>query len=181
MVLTASTVAVTLLYRQARDQARSAEQRRGQAEAAGRRAAAAQRFLGAVVASVNPQTAQGREPADVFAEMLDLAAARLDEEFADQPDVAAELRLALGQAYDQLGRAAVARPLLESALTGLSAPGASGDARIADCRQALGQALLNLGELDPALELLDSKTANAAPATTRRPFRSRSPSPDAAW
>lgn len=55
-------------------------------------------FLAGMLKSVQPEVAKGRDTA-LLRDMLDQTAKRLDTEFADQPEVEAQLRLVVARAY----------------------------------------------------------------------------------
>ncbi len=99
--------------------ARDAAARAGEAE---RRAAAKaataeeiQRFLQSILISVNPDQARGRDT-EILEELLAGAAERVDQELADQPEVASAVCLTIGNTYANLGRDEPAERMLRRGL-----------------------------------------------------------------
>jgi serine/threonine-protein kinase len=92
------------------------------ARAQAARAQATADFLGELIGWADP-VASGKEP--TLREALDRAAAGLDQRFAEQPDLEADIRLALGQGYVSLLALEPARRELTRVLA-LRAPGSSG-------------------------------------------------------
>jgi serine/threonine protein kinase/Tfp pilus assembly protein PilF len=71
-------------------------------------------FLQRMLGSASPSVAQGRDL--TVAQVLDEAAARVDAEFADHPEIRAALHRTIGKTYDGLGRYELAQRHLETAL-----------------------------------------------------------------
>ncbi len=71
-------------------------------------------FLQRMLGSASPSVAQGRDL--TVAQVLDEAAARVDAEFAEHPEVRAALHRTIGKTYDGLGRYELAQRHLETAL-----------------------------------------------------------------
>ena len=72
------------------------------------------RFLNELFTDVDPRRLQGREAS--ARDLLDQGAARIDEEFAEQPSARAELLRTVGDIYVQMGLTEEAEPLLQRAL-----------------------------------------------------------------
>ena len=100
--------------RKAREQARHAHEQAARAHAQTLQAQAVQAFLGKVLAYNDPQQALGRERS--ARELLALAAASIDSDFADQPAVRASLHQTVGEILFELGQFADAARHLQQAL-----------------------------------------------------------------
>lgn len=85
------------------------------ADSEAHKAAEINRFLQGMLASVDPDQAQGREV--TVREVLDAAATRVQTGFADQPDVGAALHNTIGVTYRALGAYDAAERHLEAALS----------------------------------------------------------------
>jgi eukaryotic-like serine/threonine-protein kinase len=88
------------------------------------------RFMKAMLESVGPSVALGRDTT-MLQEIADRTAHRLETELHDQPEVAAELRETLGGVYRDLGQYAAAEPLLREAAAMSRARFGSGSAELA--------------------------------------------------
>ncbi len=131
----------------------SAEDARGLAQVQASRAEAVSGFLVDLLSSADPEKAQGTDL--TVAEVLDQAAGRIAEadDLADQPEVEASVRLAIGNTYEALGRFSDARAHLERALElrgGLEA----GTEEALDAASGLGVLYLRLGLNSRAEEML---------------------------
>jgi serine/threonine protein kinase len=92
-----------------------AEARRVQGEQAERKARAVNDFLiQEMIGAADPEEARGRKV--TVEEVLDKAAKKVGDAFADQPDVEASVRSAIGNAYDGLGLYGKAEPHLRRAV-----------------------------------------------------------------
>lgn len=91
---------------------REAEQQRAQAEAEAAKARAVNQFMRDTLSAANPWGA-GYDVSVV--EALDQATGKITASFLEQPQVEAEVRHTIGNAYNNLGRYDRARPLLEAA------------------------------------------------------------------
>lgn len=95
VTLAGATILSTSLYVRA-DRARAeAERQRSTAEDINA-------FLREILGSIDPQFARGRDTA-LLREILDSAAARVERELQDAPEIAATLQLTIGSAYRSLG------------------------------------------------------------------------------
>lgn len=103
-----------------------------------RRARAVQDFLVKLLQTADPQGGLEREMR--VGELLDISAARIDREFAGQPDVKAQLLHTLANIYVERGEPLKGRPLLERAIELHAQSGADG-------REAHVQALVDRAEL----------------------------------
>ncbi|TWT46024.1 Serine/threonine-protein kinase PrkC [Phycisphaerae bacterium RAS1] len=102
--------------RAAADSARDSEKAaRQSAEIDRNRAEQASRFLREMLASIDPEVAQGRD-VSVIRAALDRSAARVEAELAGQPEIAGDVRMTIGQAYRRIGRYSDAEPHLSAAL-----------------------------------------------------------------
>ncbi len=109
-ILVALVVAVLVSARyaiQARNQAREAERRAVESE----KTCA---FLQQLLAAADPKQAKGREV--TVREVLDQAAARIDGELNDQPEIEASVRTTIGKTYSSLGFFDEAKIHLDEAL-----------------------------------------------------------------
>lgn len=88
-VITASAIALGVLYRKAQVEARKAE--------------ITTTFLRDTLAAADPNTSQGKEV--TVREILDRAAGRVDEQLAQEPQVAVVMHSTIGQTYLSLGHA----------------------------------------------------------------------------
>ncbi len=156
-------VTVSLLYgratqaeQDARDALAQATAERSRAEQEAERAAFQARkadrtaaFLREMLASADPYGSHG--PDVTVREVLDAAATRVDSQLADQPQVAAGVHLAIGNAYRGLGLLEAAEPHLRAALETTRA--SEGDAHPDACtiRVDLAHVLRARGEA-PAAE-----------------------------
>ncbi len=112
--LLAIAITVTVSFvriRGERDRAVRAEQR---AEVKAATALRTEQFLTDTLASVDPRRAQGRDVR--VRDVLDEAAARIETELADQPEVEAAVRHTIGLTYYRLGRYDAAEPHLRAAV-----------------------------------------------------------------
>ncbi len=93
-----------------------AQQRRlrARAETEAEKARRTSRFVQDMLSAVSPEKAKGKEV--TVREILDEAAARMETELADQPEVAAEIRSTIGRTYLALGHYEAAEPSLRGAL-----------------------------------------------------------------
>lgn len=71
-------------------------------------------LLNDMLAQATPEK-NARERKVTVEELLDRAAAKIDEAFADQPEVQAAIRTTIGSTYTELGELAKAEPLLRRA------------------------------------------------------------------
>jgi tetratricopeptide (TPR) repeat protein len=141
VVLVAGVVVSTSLYIKAESAREQAEARRVQAEEV-------TEFLNDTLASVDPAKAQGRDV--TVKEMLDQAAARVDDAFPTIPLAEANLRLTMGYTYRKLGKLAEAEPHLKRALQ-LRRQHLGDDHRdVAEALSALGGLLDAKGDYDGA-------------------------------
>lgn len=104
----------TVQYRVAEALRVAAQQ--GEARAAAKAATAEeiQRFLQSILVSVDPDEARGRDTT-ILQELLRDAAARVERQLADEPEVAAAIRITIGNTYANLGQLDRAEPQLRAA------------------------------------------------------------------
>jgi len=117
-------------------------------------------FLQGMLASVDPEQAQGREV--TVREVLDAASARADTSLADQPEVRAAVRSTIGNTYAALGQYGAAEAHLRAALTTRTASFGVGSPEVATSENDLAALLWRKGEYAPAESLM-----RTALATTR--------------
>jgi eukaryotic-like serine/threonine-protein kinase len=129
LALLIGTIVSTVLFlreRAARGRAVSAERAqaglRGQAEAekssaltAARRSSQTAQFMEAMLQSVGPSVARGRDTT-LMREIADATSLRLDRELGDQPELQADLQGTLGEVYAALGEQARAEALRRKVL-----------------------------------------------------------------
>ena len=72
-------------------------------------------FLEDMLNSVRPEEAKGRDTL-LLREIMDKAAARVDDELRDHPEIQARLNFVIGKAYSSLFQSAKAEPRLRAAL-----------------------------------------------------------------
>lgn len=148
--LTATIVALTIgmaLYARAASQARAAEQEALDSESA---AAAVNEFLTRMLASIDPNR---RSDTVDLRELVDRAAAGIEDLWVNKPREQAAVRNEVGTIYYNLGRYTEAEREYRVALElRLAALGESHPATL-DAMNNLGQALASLGQRDPAIEM----------------------------
>jgi len=109
-------------------------------------------FIEHMIESANPESG---EPADLkVREALDLAAARLDHELADEPLVAAAVRQSLGRSYRSLGRYEEAAAQLNKALAIYQDHKATDAPEVASCLVSLGHLYYETGDYEAARDRL---------------------------
>ncbi len=108
-------------------------------------------FLRWILASVDPAN-EGRDVD--FLRVVERAAERVEDEFADRPLVRVTLQDTLGQTFHRLGRYREARGLLEAGLATCRAEAEGHGPLLADSLDHLADLLIDLGEYDRAGELL---------------------------
>ena len=107
-------------------------------------------FLQDLLASVHPET--GSRDAKV-SDVLDAAARRIDQEFAAEPDIRAELETVIGESYEGLGRYDDAERQLKAALLLRQGSAGARSASAVKGLSMLGQLYLAQGALDSAGQL----------------------------
>ena len=138
-------------------QARIAEAERDRARLEAAKATQVSAFLREMLGSADPRT-EGRDVK--VAAVLDRAAARLDSELQDQPEVKAALHLTLGQTYQGLGLLEAAESQLRKALLGRQALASVDAAELGRAQEAVAFLLLEKGELEPAEALFREALAS---------------------
>lgn len=89
-------------------------------------------------------------------EVLDLASARIEGRFLDEPEVEAAIRLTLAQAFERLGSADVAEPHWRRAVDLKSASNGAPTAASSIAMGSLGTNLMNQGRFNEAIEVMQS-------------------------
>jgi tetratricopeptide (TPR) repeat protein len=137
-------------------QARVAARERNQARREMARADRLNNFLKSILSAASPEQ-KGREVKVI--EVLNDAAARIDAEFADQPDLRAQALLTIGQTYFDVGLMDEAEKYSrESLKLNLELYGAETGVT-AHNKITLGAALLNKGQSEEAEQLLNEAVA----------------------
>ncbi|MBC7771294.1 MAG: tetratricopeptide repeat protein, partial [Pyrinomonadaceae bacterium] len=116
LLIVASAVTTSLLYKRSIDSQAAAEARRERAEIESRKSEDMQRFLLALLDSISPWVAAGGDTT-VIEHMIEEASIRSKIELADQPEVRASVHNTMGLSYLLLCRFENARTELESALS----------------------------------------------------------------
>jgi eukaryotic-like serine/threonine-protein kinase len=150
-VTAAAIAAVALIALTAFHTAQLASERdRAQREA--QRAEAVSVFLTDLFESATPERSLGEWVS--AGELLDLGAARIEQDLASEPAVQAELMRVIGSAYVALGLLDPATDLLERALAVRENLGGPADALLGDVLHALGQSRTTQGRFDEGEALL---------------------------
>ncbi|MHC4217914.1 MAG: serine/threonine-protein kinase, partial [Planctomycetota bacterium] len=158
LVTAFAAVAATLAVRvaQQRDLAVGAQagetEARGRAEQEAAKAQAVSAFLQDMLAAVDPMRANAGDI--TVHEVLDAAAAQIDEEFAGQADLEAAVRQVIGITYHSLGRYAAAEPQFRRALEIRKSVHRGDHAELADVMNELGHLMTSTGRYDEAEQLL---------------------------
>ncbi|AHG92487.1 protein kinase (plasmid) [Gemmatirosa kalamazoonensis] len=128
---------------------------RARAQAEARKAAVVAQYLESVFGGADPYGVPNEKPGDVTARvLLDRGAARIDSALAGEPDVQAQLRVALGRVYVSLGVFDRAVPVLRRALGQRRTLYGPRHPAVAEVANALGVALREVDSLDAAEPLL---------------------------
>jgi serine/threonine protein kinase/tetratricopeptide (TPR) repeat protein len=130
-------------------------QLRGRAESEARKAVAVEDYLVSIFGAADPFVPTANKPNDVTARaLLDRGAARIDTSLANQPDVRAELRGALGGVYMNLGVYDKATKQLRQSLAERRALYGRDNASVAQAMDQLGDVLTKQDSLAEADTLL---------------------------
>jgi serine/threonine protein kinase/Tfp pilus assembly protein PilF len=130
-------------------------QLRGQAEAETRKAVAVEQYLVSVFGAADPFSPPEAQQGDTAARaLLDRGAERIDTSLAEDPEVRAELRVALGRVYANLAFYDRAEVQLRRALAERRAVYGPRHVAVAEAMDELGKALFRQGHLDEADSLL---------------------------
>ncbi len=113
-VLGGATIAVTALYLRAERLRRRAQEYRRVSEFERRKSEEISRFLKEMLRSISPDVARGQDTT-LMRSLLESSARRIETEFVDQPDVAADMHVTLGSAYVSLAALDEAHAHLERA------------------------------------------------------------------
>ena len=137
----------------ARLETQRAEEARVAAEAQRRRAVAINVYMNNMLMSADPEQSLGSEL--TVRELLDTSALTLDQEFVDQPDINATLRMAMSNTYLSLGEFERARDQAERMLK-LCIEELGDDAVLtSDAKRTLALVLMDLGRYNRAEELVE--------------------------
>ncbi|ANM29804.1 hypothetical protein ABI59_09765 [Acidobacteria bacterium Mor1] len=146
LVIVAASVVSTSLYLRAEREAERARTEAGKSEQVAY-------FLQEMLAGVSPSIARG-EDTTLLRQILETTAGRVDEELADQPEVATAIRQTLGRTYQQIGDLDLAEATLRQTLASLRATNPGDSDVVAGELYQLGVILWNRGTLDEAQEIL---------------------------
>lgn len=143
----------TLGWSTARMETQRAEVALESAEAQRRRAVAINIYMINMLTSADPEQSLGSEL--TVRELLDTSSLTLDQEFGDQPDINATLRMAMSNTYLNLGEIERAREqaarMLELCLDSFG----DNDPLTSDAKRTLALVLMDLGEYAQAEQLID--------------------------
>jgi len=168
LLVTVSSVALSMLYREAKTQAvlatrqrerallseKTAEGRRVEAERQAAKASQIQSFLESMLASIDPETAKGQDSA-LLRTVLEVAAQRVERELHDQPEVEASVRATIGNVYRSLGHYASAVGHLESVVEVRRRLYDEASPQVAEALNDLGRLRTTMGDYDQAEALFD--------------------------
>ena len=135
LVVTSFGVWMSFLYRHADRQAERARQ--------------TQRFLERMLSSLDPEVAQGKDTSLLRA-ILAEAAAEVDTELANQPEVEADIRGTIGKTYLLVGDAKSAKAQLQTALSIRRRLHGENDETVAETIQLLAECAGKLGHREQA-------------------------------
>lgn len=159
LVVTTGFAVSTVLYldaERARDgEARETARAVAARERESRRAAEASAVTTLLVdalAQANPETNPDGRTMTVW-QMLDDAAARIDDALEEQPELEATVRLVIGRAYDSQGRHREAREHFERVVALLRSDETTGTVRFSEALFVLSATLESLGELEAAARI----------------------------
>jgi serine/threonine protein kinase/Tfp pilus assembly protein PilF len=128
---------------------------RNRAESEARKAVAVEQYLVSIFGAADPFAPTADKPSDVTARaLLDRGAERIDTSLANQPDVRAELRGALGGVYANLGVYDKATSELRRSLAERRALYGPNDTSVAEAMDQLGEVLTKEDSLAEADTLL---------------------------
>jgi eukaryotic-like serine/threonine-protein kinase len=129
-------------------QAQRLRRERDRAETEAAKSRAVRQFLQDTLASADPGTGQGRDFTVV--EALKAAVPKIDETLKDQPEVAAAVRVTIGQTLTDLGSFDAAEPLLLSSLEARRKLFPRGSVEVAESLQALADLAMDRQEYEQA-------------------------------
>ncbi len=109
-------------------------------------------FTASILGEASPVSGSGN---DSIRSVLERSATRIDLEFSDQPGTQADLLLAVGEVYNELGMYQKARSLLIRSLDLRETYGGLLARKLSQSLAALGHALEELGEIEEGRELLE--------------------------
>ena len=123
------------------------------AEAQRRRAVAINVYMNNMLTSADPEQSLGSEL--TVRELLDSSALTLDQEFVDQPDINATLRMAMSNTYLNLGELDRARQQAERMLALCVEEFGDGDGMTSDAKRTLALVLMDMGQFERAEQLIE--------------------------
>jgi tetratricopeptide (TPR) repeat protein len=156
-LVAATALSITLAVRATRAAESEREQRESLADL--------NAYLASILTSVRPEATRSREV--TVREMLADARARLDDELADRPLLAAEVKSQIGASFLAVGAAAEAEPVLAEALS--TRRRLLGDSReTLDTTSLLADAAMQTGDFPRALDLFEQAVELAGRLRLRR-------------
>ena len=114
-------------------------------------------FTASILGEASPVSGSGD---DSIRAVLESSATRIDLEFSDQPETQADLLLAVGEIYNELGMFRQARPLLSRSVDLRETYGGELNRKLPQSLAALGHALEEIGEIEEGRELLERALIN---------------------
>ena len=123
------------------------------AQAQRRRAVAINVYMNNMLTSADPEQSLGSEL--TVRELLDSSALTLDQEFVDQPDINATLRMAMSNTYLNLGELDRARQQAERMLALCVEEFGDGDGMTSDAKRTLALVLMDMGQYERAEQLIE--------------------------
>lgn len=144
----------------ARIEQQRAEEALVAAEAQRRRAVAINLYMTNMLTSADPEQSLGSEL--TVREVLDASSVTLDQEFADQPDINATLRMAMSNTYLNLGEIERAREQAQRMLDVCLDSFGPDDPLTSDAKRTLALVLMELGEYAQAEQLIDEAAVAVA-------------------
>lgn len=143
-----------LVQKERADRARDAETgQRLAAEAQARRARRATLFLQEMLSQADPEYSRGREV--TVREALDTAAARIDADSSEEPEVEAAVRFAIGSSYASLARFEEAERMFQRALEIRTGQLDRPSRETADLLNSIAMLRIKQGRSNEALELIE--------------------------
>ncbi|MFN0151644.1 MAG: tetratricopeptide repeat protein [bacterium] len=151
VLLLAFGITMAFMAGQQRAERLRADAQRARAEQEAETARRTTLFVQEMLGAVDPLRAQGKDV--TVREVLDEASARMETELADQPEVAASIRLTIGNTYDALGLYDDAASHLRAALETRRTVFGNESEEVAVILHDLGSHMLNRAEYDSSRAL----------------------------
>ncbi len=151
VLLLAFGITMAFMAGQQRKERLRADAQRVRAEQEAETARRTTKFVQEMLGAVDPLRAQGKDV--TVREVLDEASTRMATELADQPEVAASIRLTIGNTYDALGLYDEAASHLRAALETRRSVFGNQSEEVAEILHDLGSLMLNRAEYDSSRAL----------------------------